>query len=783
MTIRTFKSFSIVFTILLWFCSCEQSPQNISPVSGYESVASKLSDAIKYEITSKNLNAISIVLVDDQKIVWSQGFGIESKKTKKQADAHTVYRVGSVSKLFTDMAIMQRVESGEIDLDAAIQTYLPDFKPNNPYGKPITLRQLMSHRSGLLREPRLGNYFTDDEISLKRTVESIIPSTLVYAPESKIKYSNAAIAVVGYTLEHLYGQPYVAYMQKHILDRVGMDNSAFAPNRSIKAKLAQATMWSYDGREFPAPTFELGMIPAGSLYAPMLDLGQFLITLFNNGQGKNGQVISKETLTKMWSPQFGGTSTSGYGIGFSLSEMNGHQKVGHGGAIYGFSTQISALPELKLGAACASSVDLTNAITTHLTDYALKLMLARQDNKPLPDYPKSEQLDLEAEKKLVGTFQNDDSIIDIRRKNGNVVLSAGRFEVPLRQSSKAVISDGRIVYNNYKVSPEANGITVNGRRFAKIEAPRKSEVSISYTGLIGEYGWDHNILYIYEDQGNLWGLIEWFEKDKLTHVQGDVYALPINGGMYHGELLEFKRDPDGNATEVSIINGPIFKRRDVGASTAETFRIEPVKPMVELRKTALGAIPPSEDEEFLTSDLVELHDLDESIQYDIRYATTNNFMSAEFYTLAEAYMQRPAAEALVRAHRKLKEKGYGLLIHDAYRPWYVTKMFWDATPEDKKIFVANPANGSRHNRGCAIDLTLYDLKTGQVVEMVAGYDEMTDRSFPDYYGGTTVQRWHRKLLRDVMETEGFSVYEFEWWHFDYKDWRKYPLGNKRFEEL
>jgi len=158
-------------------------------------------------------------------------------------------------------------------------------------------------------------------------------------------------------------------------------------------------------------------------------------------------------------------------------------------------------------------------------------------------------------------------------------------------------------------------------------------------------------------------------------------------------------------------------------------------------------------------------------------------MSAEFYTLAEAYMQRPAAEALVRAHRKLKEQGYGLLIHDAYRPWYVTKMFWDATPEDKKIFVANPANGSRHNRGCAIDLTLYDLKTGKVVEMVAGYDEMTDRSFPDYYGGTTAQRWHRKLLRDVMEAEGFVIYEFEWWHFDYKDWRKYSIGNKRFEEL
>ena len=107
----------------------------------------------------------------------------------------------------------------------------------------------------------------------------------------------------------------------------------------------------------------------------------------------------------------------------------------------------------------------------------------------------------------------------------------------------------------------------------------------------------------------------------------------------------------------------------------------------------------------------------------------------------------------------------------------------DATPEDKKIFVANPQNGSRHNRGCAIDLTLYDLKTGKVIEMVGGYDEFTDRSFPNYYGGTTEQRWHRKLLRDIMESEGFSVYEFEWWHFDYKDWKKYPISNARFENL
>jgi D-alanyl-D-alanine dipeptidase len=197
----------------------------------------------------------------------------------------------------------------------------------------------------------------------------------------------------------------------------------------------------------------------------------------------------------------------------------------------------------------------------------------------------------------------------------------------------------------------------------------------------------------------------------------------------------------------------------------------------------MSAQPPPERGDFRKADLVELTKLDPTIKLDIRYATTNNFLGSVFYKEARAFLQRPAAEALVRAHRKLKPMGYGLLIHDGYRPWFVTKVFWDATPEDKKIFVANPANGSRHNRGCAVDLTLYDLQTGRPIEMVGTYDETTDRSYPDYPGGTSLQRWHRRLLRDAMEAEGFTVYEAEWWHFDYQDWRSYAIGNVPFERL
>jgi zinc D-Ala-D-Ala dipeptidase len=214
-----------------------------------------------------------------------------------------------------------------------------------------------------------------------------------------------------------------------------------------------------------------------------------------------------------------------------------------------------------------------------------------------------------------------------------------------------------------------------------------------------------------------------------------------------------------------------------------SFRITPLRPVQELRTDALKVHPPREQGSFRESDLVELVKLDPAIKLDIRYATTNNFLGTPVYTQARAFLQRPAAEAVLRAHRELKAHGYGLIIHDGYRPWYVTKIFWEATPNDKKIFVADPAAGSRHNRGCAVDLSLYDLKTGKEVKMPSGYDEMTDRAYADYAGGTADERARRGILRQAMEAQGFKVNPTEWWHFDYKDWNQYPIQNVRFEEL
>lgn len=193
--------------------------------------------------------------------------------------------------------------------------------------------------------------------------------------------------------------------------------------------------------------------------------------------------------------------------------------------------------------------------------------------------------------------------------------------------------------------------------------------------------------------------------------------------------------------------------------------------------------PPQEEGDFLPNDLVELAKLDATIKLDVRYATANNFAGQVFYKEGRAFLQRPAAEALVRAHRKLRKQGFGLMIHDGYRPWQVTRMFWDMTPVEKRAFVADPSQGSRHNRGCAIDLTLYHLKSGLAAGMPSGYDEMSERAHPNYSGGTPQQRRNRDLLRKAMEAEGFTVYENEWWHFDYKDWRRYRINDVAFDQI
>jgi CubicO group peptidase (beta-lactamase class C family)/D-alanyl-D-alanine dipeptidase len=751
---------------------------DVAPRRDYAAVAKALTPFIERELADKQLPAISVALVDDREIVWAQGFGFADPDKKIPATARTVYRAGSVSKLFTDIGVMQLVERGELDLDAPITRYLPDFHPGNPFAKPITLRELMSHRSGLVREPPVGHYFDPSQPALAATVQSLNSTILAYQPGTHTKYSNAGITVVGYVLERHERQPYARYLKRAVLEPMGLTASAFEPEPELVRNLAKAYMWTYDGRAFAAPTFQLGIGPAGCLYTTVIDLGRFLSILFAHGRGPHSQVLKPETLDQMWKPQFAAPGeTTGFGIGFRLATFEGHRMVGHGGAIYGFATELAALPDDKLGVVAVTTKDSSNAVVNHIAHQALRLMLAARAGNPLAGIPATRPVDPVLARKLDGRYGEGAKAIDLIERSGSLYYLPvrGGERIRVRRDGAALMLDGKLGFGS-RIVPENGGVLARGDHLKRLNISRPAPAPDGWRGLIGEYGWDHDTLYILEKDGKLTALVEWYDYYPLAEISENVFRFP-NWGLYDGETLTFRRGPDGRAIEATLGGSVVFERRKIAGESQAIAHIQPLAPVAELRRNAIAAAPPHETGEFRKPDLVELTTLDPTIQLDIRYASTNNFMGAVFYPQAKAFMQRPAAEALVRAHRNLKAEGYGLLIHDAYRPWFVTKMFWDGTPPDKRIFVADPTQGSRHNRGCAVDLALYDLKTGKPAEMVGLYDEMSERSYPDYPGGTSLARWHRALLRRAMEDQGFAVYDFEWWHFDYKDWSKYPILN------
>jgi D-alanyl-D-alanine dipeptidase len=409
-------------------------------------------------------------------------------------------------------------------------------------------------------------------------------------------------------------------------------------------------------------------------------------------------------------------------------------------------------------------------------------MLAVRASQPLPKPDQSLPLGRDVARRIAGCYIEGREGLDLHEYDGRLfswpLRGGGRAE--LRKLGNALLCDDCLEYGD-KFVVDGSRLTLQERVWARVATAKPALAPARWAGLIGEYGWDHDTLYILEKDGKLHALIEWFFLYPLEELSDNAFKFPERG-LYYGEKVIFTRDSTGRASQVEA-GSVVFKRRKIDGENGETFRIKPQRPLDELRRLALASKPPHEQGRFRDPDLVDITTLDPTIKLDIRYAGANNFLSAPFYSSAKAFLQRPAAEALVRVHQRLKKEGYGLLVHDGYRPWFVTKMFWDATPAEQRVFVADPAKGSRHNRGCAVDLTLYDLKTGQPIKMVGGYDEFSNRSYPDYPGGTALERWHRNLLRRAMEDEGFSVYEAEWWHFDYKDWRQYPILNRTFEEL
>ncbi len=468
----------------------------------------------------------------------------------------------------------------------------------------------MSHRAGLVREPPVGNYFDPSGPSLAKTVESLNRTALVLEPEKKIKYSNGGVAVAGYVLEVKSKQPFARYLAQNVLEPLQMTSSSFEPTPAVTAKLAQALMWTYHGREFAAPTFELGESPAGCMYSTVLDLGKFLGVLFAGGTGPKGKFLKAQTLEQMYKPQYAGpTEKTGFGIGFHVQEFEGQRRIGHGGAVYGFATSLAALPDEKLGVVVIASRDCVNAVTDHIADEALRLLLAVKQGKPLPTLAGTRPLELDRVQELAGRYSARERTLDLMARPaptgepgspGLARLFAlpgrGGYQVEVRDSDSGPLVDDRLTYQPLLKDVRKNSFRIGNTLWKRVPLQKPELAPDKWAGLIGEYGWDHNTLFILEKDGKLHALIEWFFLYPLEEEEENVFKFPDHG-LYHDEKLIFTRDRMGRASKVEAAS-VVFERRKVDGENGATFKIQPQRPIEELSKLARESRPPQEKGEF-----------------------------------------------------------------------------------------------------------------------------------------------------------------------------------------
>lgn len=304
------------------------------------------------------------------------------------------------------------------------------------------------------------------------------------------------------------------------------------------------------------------------------------------------------------------------------------------------------------------------------------------------------------------------------------------------------------------------------------------------------YGNGENIL-IRENQGRLELLYRLTTEDKcfkdanifpLTKVHFDSYTMNEAGPMSNTETsVKFERDSDGYGITCRV-GGHAYSRGFMGNTTGEKakeFRIPEITPekWQELRKQAGEATMPAALAQGIQAQLVEIKEA-EGIKVNSIYGKADNFFGAPLYKDERLMLAAPAVEALQQVKQDLARFGYGLVVWDAYRPWSASKLANLALPEKSKDMLEDPEKkGSPHNTGRAVDVGLYDLKTGEALDMISGFDEPSFRQYSSYTGGTSKQRYLRNLLREVMEINGFSGIEMEWWHFEFDKKSEYAHLN------
>ena len=549
----------IVSTLLLAFLCQSFLYAAVEEKAITERLDEELASIIQRDMSRFNLPGLSIAVICDGKIIWAKGFGCADREKKIPATPETVYRVGSLSKLFNATGVMLMREEQRLSLDEDIKKYLPEANFVNPFDDKtakITLRHILSHRAGTIRECSLGHYFDDSEPSPKETAFSLFGTTLIYPPGAKTKYSNSAVGVSGYILEKTVGMEYSDFQKDFILQPLGMNSSSFVKEESFKEKLAKGYMRNLDGDQWEAPDFRFGYISAGNLYSSVTDMAKFITLMCNQGR----PLLKPESFCEMTTVQFGPKDIKkGFGLGFNVSQLHNERTIGHGGAVYGFSSSILVMPERKLGVISLINLDGAGGINNKYINFALGIALEEMTGRKLLHIPSTIELSPSKLEKSAGRYQSGEAVVWLTAKKGKLYYEppGGTRKQLTALSENEFITDDYSGYGQeisiVRQKEKVAGIKINGTFYTGTE-----KEGFPWQNLIGEYGPDYNITQVYEKDGKLTVLVEWFYEYPLRYIEGLRFAFPF--GLYHGEEVKFI-ESEGRIQALEF-SGAVFKRRD-----------------------------------------------------------------------------------------------------------------------------------------------------------------------------------------------------------------------------
>lgn len=522
----------------------------------------QLKQAAAAEVRRGLLPGFSIALVDDQRVVWSGGFGLADVKRKLPAQPDTIYRVGSISKLFNAVAVMQQVEAGRLDLDAPVQKFAPDFRIQSRFTNagPVTLRQLLCHRSGLIRESPVGGYFDDQQPTVVATVRSVANCALVNPPNTQTRYSNIGATVAGYAAQSVAGMAFDFYQRQHILGPLGMNDSSFVITPAIRRKLSNSymRMANDDGtfRHEPSPLFELGTIPAGNLYASATDLARFMSCLFADGHTADGKLILRpESLHEMFTPQLTG-ATNGFGLGFSVGRFGGFKAVSHSGAVYGFSSSFVALPGPKVGVIVLANEDIAMGPVSKLAEAGLELLLQAKLGRAPVAKPAPVKLDAAALAAFAGDYESESYWAKLEVNGDKLRANIASQELDFTPVGPTKFrADGRFAHNGpVEFSRDGAGrvtFTALGQKFSPASA-KPPPIPDAWKKFLGSYGPKFIPAVVSVRHGHLYVMTENMVDYRLTPLNRTTFAF--SPGLYTDEHLVFNVDASGKARSVVLAN-------------------------------------------------------------------------------------------------------------------------------------------------------------------------------------------------------------------------------------